>query len=396
MSLRDMVRLAFQGLWINKLRSGLTVLGLVIGIAAVVTVVSVSQAGQGFLQSQMEKFGPTSFFIAARWDENVQNVEIASLMLDDVAALKENIPELRYVSPFNYARPTVTGPKGRKRAEVYGVNEDYFPLSPNLRLERGRFLTAADIAGKRAVVVISHELAKALFGHTDVVGLPVTLPQRAVTIVGVFAEDKFALEQSSGYKCLMPITFSQFIFDRNYVDQIQASARSIAVLDEAITKSTNLINRRHRAQDLYRANSLQEAMAEVNQATGIVAVILSGVAAISLLVGGIGVMNIMLVSVTERTREIGLRKALGAQRRHILLQFLCEGVVLCLLGGAIGALLGTGSSWALAGIVGIDAPVSGAALGVAFIVSSGVGLFFSLYPANRAARLDPIEALRNE
>ncbi|MBM7867668.1 FtsX-like permease family protein [Heliobacterium gestii] len=396
MNLLELFKVALQGIRVNKLRSGLTILGLVIGIAAVVTVITVSEAGQSYLKQQIQKFGSTSFTIYPNWNDETTDIDIDDITMEDVTALKELIPELSHVSPMNQFQTIIEGKKAKKRASVYGVNESYFSIQRNLKLVQGRSLNASDASGTRAVAVVSKELAKELFGHTDVVGLPVKLEASTVTIIGVYQQDKFALDQSRDLTAYVPITFAQFAFDRSRIFSIEAATRDEGDVTAATEKAKSLLNRRHHTKDHYRVNSIQETMGDMNKVTGVIAGILSGVAAISLLVGGIGVMNIMLVSVTERTREIGLRKALGAERRHILIQFLMEGVVLCLFGGSLGALVGIGGSWALAHFVGVDAPFSWTGLLVAFTVSSLIGIFFSLYPANRAAKLDPIEALRYE
>ncbi|MTV48203.1 FtsX-like permease family protein [Heliobacillus mobilis] len=396
MNILELFKVALQGIRVNKLRSSLTILGLVIGIAAVVTVVTVSEAGQGYLKQQIQKFGSTSFTIYPRWDDDGREIEIEDMTMEDVVAMKEQIPEIAHVSPITQFDAMLEGKKAKKRATITGVNESYFSIRQNNKMIQGRFINNSDAVGGRAVVVVSKELAKELFGHTDVVGLTVKFQARTVTIIGVYQEDKFALEQGRDLTAYVPISFAQYAFDFSRIFYIEASAENDSVVAVATEKAKSLLNRRHHTQDHYRINSIQDAMGEMNQATSIIAGILSGVAAISLLVGGIGVMNIMLVSVTERTREIGLRKALGAERRHILVQFLMEGVVLCLFGGTIGAIVGIGGSWILARAVHIDAPISWTGLILAFTVSSLIGIFFSLYPANRAAKLDPIEALRYE
>ncbi|MZP31061.1 FtsX-like permease family protein [Heliobacterium undosum] len=396
MNLVELFKVALQGIRVNKLRSSLTILGLVIGIAAVVTVVTVSEASQVYLKQQVGKFGSTIFTIYPRWDDQDNPIDIEDITIDDANAMRELIPELTHVSPMTQFQTMMEGPKAKKRATIYGVNEHYFSIRRNLKISQGRFLNASDISGARAVAVVSKELAKEIFGHTDVVGLTVKFQSRTVTIIGVSQEDKFALDQDRSLDAYVPISFAQYAFDFSRIFAIEAAAESDGSVSTAVEKAKNLLNRRHRTHDHYRISSVQDAMGQINQATGAVAGVLSGVAAISLLVGGIGVMNIMLVSVTERTREIGLRKALGAERRHILLQFLMEGVVLCLFGGTLGAIVGIGGSWALASLVNVEAAFSWTGLIVAFAVSSLIGIFFSLYPANRAAKLDPIDALRYE
>jgi len=392
-NLLESVRVALEGIMTSKLRSFLTTLGIVIGIAAVIAVVAIGQGGRAVLMAEMEKIGTNIFAIYVDWRSD-KKVTGREFNLSDVAVIKDKVPDITHLSPVNNSLCDVRGPKDQKTGRVIGVSSDYFYIR-KFNMKEGHFFTEEDDAGKRRVAVLDEELAGQVFGRAEALGSMITLNSTPFLVVGILAKSESALGFSENPGVYVPIQAWQVMFD-NQVQELEGSAASKEKVDEAMGQAVKVLERRHQTPGKYAGMSMEQEMQAANKITGIMTLIIGAIAGISLFVGGIGVMNIMLVSVTERTREIGIRMALGARRRDILVQFLIESIMLCLLGGIIGMALGAGGAYLIAKLAKWPPLVSWWTALLAFAFSAFIGVVFGLLPANKAARLNPIEALRRE
>ena len=393
MNMLESIRVALEGIAANKLRSFLTTLGIVIGIAAVIAVVAVGQAGRALLMSEMEKVGTNIFAVMVNWrsGESFTGREFA---LQDAEIIKSRVPEVSHLSPLSSTVADVRGTRKNRSAQVFGASGDLVHIR-KFNLKSGHFFSAEDDQGRRRVAVLDQELAEDLFGRADPVGQKLVIKNTPFLVVGVIAKGDSVLGFGESPKIYIPVQVWQYIFSP-YVSYLEGSAASREQVDTALSQTIKVLERRHQAAGRYNGVSMEQQMQTANKVTGVMTLVISAIAGISLLVGGIGVMNIMLVSVTERTREIGIRMALGARRRDILVQFLIEAVVLCLLGGIIGMSLGIGGALLIAKLAKWPPLVSWWTVLVAFAFSAAIGVFFGILPANKAARLNPIEALRRD
>jgi putative ABC transport system permease protein len=393
MNLLESIRVALEGIMVSKLRSFLTTLGIVIGIAAVIAVVAIGQGGRAVLMSEMEKIGTNIFAIFVDWRSSKQ-VTGREFDLSDIEVIKDKVPDVTHLSPRNQSMADARGPKDVKYARITGVSSDY-PYIRKFDMKEGHFFAEADDAGKRRVAVIDEELAGQIFGRVQALGSKVTVGSTPFLVVGVVAKGESALGFSETPSIYIPIGVWQSMFSTQ-VQMLEGSAVSKEKVNEAMDQAVQVLERRHRMPGKYASESMEQQMQAANKITGVLTLIIGAIAGISLFVGGIGVMNIMLVSVTERTREIGLRMALGARRKDILVQFLIEAVVLCLLGGVTGMALGTGGAYLIARLAKWPPLVSWWTALLAFAFSAAIGVVFGILPANKAAKLNPIEALRRE
>ena len=400
---------ALESLSGNKLRSGLTVLGIVIGVAAVIAMLAVGQGAQASITGSISGIGTNLLFVF-RGDpgDNVRNPK--PLTLGDADALRDQFsaPSDQAVAPALQGNGVVSFGGEQTSPQLFGVTPEYFQVR-NMNLAEGEFITEEHMLGRASVVLIGSEVATALFGHADgVTGETIRIEGQPFRVIGVLETKGGGAFGSEDNQVIVPFTTAQARLIRrstnDRVDVIFVQAVSGDVVKQASEEIATILRSRHRTPvgaDDFTVFTQQDLLSTFQSITGILTVFLGGIAGISLLVGGIGIMNIMLVSVTERTREIGLRKALGARRRDILIQFLTESSLLSLIGGIIGIILG----WLISFIVGQIAaanetaftPIVGTdAILLATIFSAAVGLFFGIYPANRAASLEPVEALRYE
>lgn len=413
MNLGNTLRIAFRALAKNKMRAALTVLGVVIGIAAVTTMVSVGQSAAGLVQGQFESLGTNVVMVmpAARERGGVRQGRMVSLTADDSAAIAEECPSVSASSPAMFhAGQVIYGNANWNPKQMLGVGEQYATVR-NMDIARGEFLTQEHLRSAAKVAVIGQTLVVKLFQTTDPIGERIRLNSIPFEVIGVLEEaGSNMVGDDQDDVVLVPVTTMQKRLlgspFRN-VHMIMASARSSELSDRAEFEIRNLLLDRHRVklgEDAdFEVKDTAEIAAALGVVTGAMTLMLSSIAGISLLVGGVGIMNTMLVSVTERTREIGIRMAVGAESRDILLQFLVESVVLSIVGGLVGFALGVGGSVAITMTInhfstGTDWPVviSLSAAVVAIVFAAVVGIFFGFYPALKASRLDPIDALRYE
>lgn len=378
--------LSFKAIWNNKMRSFLTMLGIIIGVAAVVVLVSITQGATSGITDSISSMG--------------SNQITASITSDDVSVSAEDLQELESYSTISGIAPVISTNKSVKHNgntgsySVTGVTEDYFEVQ-DVTIQSGRLLAFSDMEWATNVAIIGTEVASDLFETWDAVGGTVTIGDRTYTVVGVLEEQGSSLVGSDDNRILIPYTTAERMTGQKSVSTFYVQASS----DNAVTMAMNTIEayllQLTRDEDAYTVSNQSDILDTMDDVTNTMSLLLAGIAGISLLVGGIGIMNIMLVSVTERTREIGIRKAVGAKRRHIMMQFLCESCVLSILGG----LIGLGISFAAVSVYGAVS-ASGASINwgiglAALAFCAVIGVLFGSYPAAKASRLQPIEALHS-
>lgn len=399
---------ALRSLTVNKLRSALTILGIVIGVAAVIAMISLGRGLQASVSEQLSGVGSTTLVVFSAPDPGIRFPK--PLTMGDVRALSDPLqaPDVLAVAAQTIGSATFSFGSKTQTQSFYGVTANYFSIN-NLKLAEGEALKEEHILGQSAVVVLGPRLAKSLFGRqTGLVGEMVRIEGQPFRVIGVLkpAGNSISFTDTDN-AALLPISLvhaRSVRSPRDTVDFVTVQVRSAGRVKQATEQVRQVLRVRHQTPvGMNDVNVFvpQDMLNAINQIMVALTVFLGGIAAISLLVGGIGIMNIMLVSVTERTREIGLRKALGARRGDILLQFLAEAATLSLMGGVLGIVLG----WLIGVVFGYFAKASGTTLVpqigldavlIATLFSSAIGLFFGFYPANRAARLQPVEALRYE
>lgn len=399
MSWLEGLRGALLSLRANKLRAGLTMLGIIIGIAAVISVVTIGMGGKAAVMQEIEKTGVNLFIIFPKtMGQGAQNTGEA-ISLQDVESLKRALPQVKELVPASIEYTGIDVNQRHESSMVVGTTSGFAEIRRR-ETSRGRFFTEEESAGDRRVIVIDQGLADKLFGAGNPLGQQVLVQNVPCRVIGVLAKDESAFAQfnvgpQNSYTYIPWGTWAD-IFGSRRVDQIEGATVNDADIEGTIASAKRILNQRHGTSDHFEAFNVQQLVKAANQITKILTSIIGVVAGISLVVGGIGIMNIMLVSVTERTREIGLRKALGAKERDILSQFLLEAIVISLIGGLIGIGLGSGSAVIVANVLKWPPQLSGWAIALAVSFSIAVGLFFGYYPAWKAAKLEPMAALRYE
>ena len=386
MKLSDLFGVSLRGLSANKMRSALTMLGVIIGVASVIALVSVGEGARREVVANFESIGTNILKLyVQRWD--------ARLTVEDLAGLKERVPGIDMVMPSVGWWPQVTYEGKERWGEIMGVTE-VFPEIRSHELYCGRFFTAVEDEIARPVVVIGWQVMQEFFAGRDPVGKYLYFDREPFEIIGVLEEKGENLGEGVDRMMFVPITVAEKRRGTNKLDTVYIKAQDQESVP-AVELTLKRIFEAKYGEDSVYVWSQQSMLEELQKSTRTMTLMLGAIAGVSLLVGGIGVMNIMLVAVTERTREIGLRKALGAKRSHILLQFLVESALLCSLGGLIGVFLGIGGSQLVAKL-GPKTAISPASIVIAFSFSVLVGFIFGVYPAMRAGSLEPVEALRSE
>jgi putative ABC transport system permease protein len=411
MKITENAVVGITAIFTNKLRSLLTTLGIAIGVAAVVGTIAVGEGARTLIMEEVEKVGGrTLFVINRRWrikqdGKWIINPSREFLLREDALAIEEFCPSVKEVIPE--IMNDVNAEFNREsRRYLMEATVPAFTESQNWLLDFGRFLGDDDISGWKKVCVIGAKVWEEMFNKINPIGREITIGSERFTVVGVMEEKGTVFDDlDRDREILIPLTTAQRRFRGNeYVDVFWCKAKSFELADQAVRETTDILRRRHNDDDqFFEIHSVKSALDEISKIILVIKVMLGGTAAIALVVGGVGIMNIMLVSVTERTREIGLRKAIGAKKRNILLQFLVESVILCLVGGAIGILMGFGIGVGLARIISSiikeaewPATISLQSVLMAVGAASFIGMLFGLYPARKAARLQPVEALRYE
>jgi putative ABC transport system permease protein len=399
------LRIALRALTRNKLRAFLTMLGIIIGVGAVIAMVAIGEGAKATIRSQIASLGTNVLIIlpgtSVQGGVRTGSGGVNSLVDGDAKAMMRELPAVAFASPAL-----------RRNEQIVASNLNWFTLTQGVgpefqqirdwQVAEGRFIHEGDIESAAKVAVVGETVVNQLFGNDDPIDAVIRIRNIPFRVVGVLApkgqtsqgtdqDDTIIIPYTTMQKRLMRITF---------VQSIVASAISAERLPEAQAQITALLRQRHRIgpdrDDDFYIRNLSDIAEAASSSARVMAVLLGTVASISLLVGGIGIMNVMLVSVTERTREIGIRMAVGARRKDIMLQFLVEAVVMAATGGSIGILLGIGSSEILNDWAQWPTHISASIIAIAFLFSGAVGVFFGFYPARKAASLDPIEALRYE
>lgn len=399
MSILENIKMAFSSLLAHKMRSILTMLGIIIGVGSVITVVAIGQGGEAVLKSQFTGDSNTIELYYQPSDEEIE--QDSGILFEDAFTsedihLIEDLPEVEKVVTTSSESADISYRRDNADSMVMGINQSYIDVQ-GMDIDRGRNLMASDFLGEGRVAVVSENVQEELFDdkEKDILGKIVYVGGQPVEVVGVMKseDDLFGLSSSTFY---IPINTWQSIFSKTSITEVSIKANNPDELQTAGEKATDMLNKVHETDEAYQVLNMEEIAEGIGKVTNIMTIIISSIAGVSLLVGGIGVMNIMLVSVTERTREIGVRMSLGATRGQIMFQFLIEAIALTMIGGLIGMGLGTGVALLVSSIAGWPPLISWPVIVGGILFSMIIGVVFGLLPANKASRLDPIDSLRYE
>ncbi|MBC6420546.1 MAG: ABC transporter permease [Hormoscilla sp. SP5CHS1] len=404
MDIVENLKMAGTTLLANKMRSTLTMLGIIIGNASVIGMIGIGEGAQKFVENKVNSLGPNVLFVLPGSPE-AQTRPVYSpqtLVLADAEAIATQVPSVEAVAPMLTSSELISYRNKNVSTSITGTTPDILTVR-SLDVARGRFLSELDLQRNETVVALGSELAEQLFGDEDPLGKSVRLKNVSLRVIGVMQPKGSTFGDNMDMNAYVPVTMmANRITGRTSPYGIQVTFISVSAKDEdsmsaAQFQIENLLRLRHKItdEDDFTVRNQKDLMQIMGQITGALTLMLAAIAAISLVVGGIGIMNIMLVSVTERTQEIGLRKAIGASERDILIQFTIESVILSTAGGLIGTAIGMSSVIMVAAFSPLESGVSLGAIAVAVGVSGTIGLFFGVFPARQAAKLDPIVALRS-
>ena len=406
MQLAQTVSMAFKAISGNKVRAFLTMLGVIIGVMSVIVLIAIGQGTTASVTESIASMGTNLLTVSIQTRRvgmgmpggfgggSSSGKGTVILTLDDILALEDDA-SIRCVSPTTSGSLTVKAGSTNTTATVMGVLPAYAQIV-NQGVQSGRYIIDADVDNRSAVCVIGPDLADDLFGNTNVVGNTLHIDGRKFKIVGVLESKGTSMGGSSDDRLILPFTLAQRMLDSTTIASIYISAVDSASVDAAQEVVERFLYKKYQNDSTYSVMNQTQMLETANETASTLSLMLGGIAGISLLVGGIGIMNIMLVSVTERTKEIGVRLAIGATEREVLLQFLVESIMLACFGGLLGVILAFGASVLLTHFMGVPFIFSPGINVLAFCFAAFIGIIFGYFPARRAAQLDPIEAVRHE
>jgi putative ABC transport system permease protein len=410
MKLKEVIRVAWEAIAKNVVRSILTMLGIIIGVSAVIIMIAISSGTEATIRDKITSLGSNLIFVQSGFSRAAPGASAGSssgLVFDDATAIADEITGVKAVVVEQNASETIkAGDTTIDSAEILGTTPGFTSVR-DVNVASGRYFNQTEVDRKQKVVVLGYDLAQELFGSDDAVGQTITIGSVKMTVIGVLAEKGVVGEVDYDARAYIPITvvfqkftFSQFArFTGDSVRMIYVEVENKANMNDVITQIGLLLAKRHNislSDATFTITTQQDIINTQESTTSAFRSLLAWVAGVSLVVGGIGIMNIMLVSVTERTREIGIRQSVGATAEDIRLQFLSEALLLSIVGGLIGIVVGIAGSWIFGAVSDMRTVVTVGSILLAFGSAAIVGAFFGYYPANKAAQLDPIEALRYE
>jgi len=400
MAVGEILAFAYENFCSNKVRFALTALGMVIGTASLILVVTIGMTGKQYVLNQIQAIGANLIYAEyVSGGERITNVTADPLTLADMEAAQEDVPGIIAASPVIPLGERIPIGGGKERdIQILGVYPEY-RIVRNLVVLSGRFFDAQDEQAHNKVGVITQKMAESLYGSQDeAIGKVIKLSGLPFTIIGTFRErvDTFGQSEVIDNTMVIPYTVSRYFTDTPTVRQIYFSVADPSMVGPATSQIKRVIQSRHRPESVYNVENLTQLVAVAEKTANALTVVLLLVAAITLLVSGIGIMNIMLATVSARIREIGIRKAIGATNREIRFQFLSEAILISLIGGFVGVVIGLALPFSVRFLTEYRIPISGLSAIVAIVVSSLVGVLFGTVPATRAAKLDPVESLRYE
>jgi putative ABC transport system permease protein len=397
----EVLRVSRDTILSNKVRSFLTVLGVVIGVSAVILLVSIGEGTRQYIRDEFTGMGTNILVVvpgktSKEGGHHMGTSAVRKLVYDDAVLIKRRSPHILYSVPIIVGTSLVKYGARSRNTYVIGSTEDYF-AARGLSIDIGRFINSSDVDSKRHVCVLGRTVKEDLFGDSNPLGVLITIGESKYRVIGIMAPKGVTLGFDIDDLVFIPTTSAIDLFDTDSLFNITVKVRSEHEIESAKKDIKEILIRRHAGEEDFTVLSQDEMIAVMDKILKIMTTVLAGIAAISLIVGGIGIMNIMLVSVKERTREVGLRKAVGAKNKDILFQFLVESVVLSLIGGMLGVIAGTTLSLIIPVFIQfLPSKLNMWSVLLAFFFSAGVGIFFGVYPAKKAAELDPLISLRYE
>jgi len=409
MEFTENFKAALDGIFANKVRSSLSMLGIIIGIVAVITIVSITQGAQKSISEHIQALGTNLIIVtpgkirgfAGRKARELTKQELTRVFtLEEGEEIRRRASAVKLVVPTLQRNLLLQYKDKNSEIVVNGVTPEYQDVM-NFWVEKGRFIDSQDMKTSRTVVVLGQEVVSELFGDEDPLGkyiiVNTPLNRYKFRVIGVMESKGQVMFSNFDKQVYVPVTTAQRrLLNVKYVTSFLIQAQDEQSANDAVEQIDAILYQKLQDDTKYHIFSQEQLLSTMQSTMGIFTIMLAGIAGISLLVGGIGIMNIMLVSVTERTREIGIRMAIGAKRKDILFQFLSESIILCLIGGAIGIALGWIASIFAASLMKLPMVISFWAIAIALGFSTLVGLFFGIYPANKASKMNPVEALRYE